>query len=310
VNYFEQPPSTQWAALKYKGEKLAEVWFKPEGEPFGLTFRIRQESFHIPGVGHQLTIASLLMAVGITPEDVESCRHGSVSQSGMAGTNLDLRSPLAPPSQEVAHLDLQVRMKPPQATAGNERSAPEITSEMWQDLEAHWKAILGLEATMDTLRISMEGLLADMQASLTKTLTFEEKLHALRADVAQWTKAKVRVHHALPKMKEYIHRSIWVMGTPEKKQLEEIYKNHIQPQIPTPQMDKVLEQLEYLQKNRQILSAHGTTVYHDCKAISADVQRALRTLQGNAAVNAQKKKGAAGVKGKFFKDLRRWSGAD
>ena len=51
VNFSEQPPSKQWAALKYRGEKFAEVWFKPEGQPLALTFRIPQASFQIPGMG-------------------------------------------------------------------------------------------------------------------------------------------------------------------------------------------------------------------------------------------------------------------
>jgi hypothetical protein len=311
VKFSEQPPSKQWAAMNYRGEEFAEVWFKPEGEPFGLTFRIPQKSFHIPGVGQRLTTENLLMAVAITPEEVESWRHGNVSHCSLNGSYPQLRNPLPPPPQEVTHLKVYVRLKPPpQAVGRNESSELEIPSAKWQDLEARWKAILGLEAAMDALRISMESLLTEMQASFTKTLTIEEKLHALRADVAQWTKAKTRVHHAVPKVKEFIHRSIWAMGTPEKKQLEELYKNHIQPQIPFPQVDKVLKQLESLQKNRQVLSAHGLTVFQDCKSISADVQRALSRLQSNAAANAHSKKGAAGAKGKFFKDMRRWTGAE
>lgn len=325
MNFSEQPPSKQWAALKYRGEKFAEVWFKPEGEPFALTFRIRQKSFQIPGVGQQLTTENLLTAVAIAPEEVESWRHGDVSHSGMNGSNPELGNPLPPPPQDVTHLDIYVRLKPPpQAVApltptlapqgrgkgAGESGELETLSAKWQDLEARWKSILGLEATMDTLRISMEGLLAEMEASWKKTLATEEKLHALRADVAHWTKAKNRVHHALPKAREFIHRSIWAMGSPERKQLEELYKNYIQPHIPFPQMDKVLDQLEYLQKDRQVLSAHGVTVYHDCKSISVDVQRALRTLQSNAAANARKKKRATGAKSKFFKHVRRWSGAE
>jgi hypothetical protein len=301
VNFSDQPPSKQWAALKYRGEKIAEVWFKPEGEPFALTFRIPQKSFQIPGMGQQLTAENLLKAVAIATEEVESWRHGDVSHSGMNGSNPELGNPVPPPPQDVTHLDIYVRLKPPpQAVARDESGELEIPSAKWQDLEARWNAILGLEATMDTLRISMEGLRAEMEASWKKTLTTEEKLHALRADVGQWNKAKNRVHHALPKVREFIHRSIWATGSPERKKLEELYKNHIRPHIPVPQMDKVLEQLENLQKDRQILSAHGVTVYHECKCISAEVQGALRTLQSNAAANAYKKKGATGAKGKFF----------
>src|SRR6516162_7330900 len=51
VSFFEQPPSNQWAALTFRGERIAEVWFKPDGEPFALVFRIPQSSFQIPGIG-------------------------------------------------------------------------------------------------------------------------------------------------------------------------------------------------------------------------------------------------------------------
>jgi hypothetical protein len=130
-------------------------------------------------------------------------------------------------------------------------------------------------------------------------LTGDEKVHAQNADVAQWNKAKTRIHHALPKLREFIHRSTWATGGPDRKKLEELFKSHIRPRIPFPQMDQVMEQLESLLKERQVLSAHGVSVYQDCKSISADVQGALRTLQTNAAANATRKRGAA-AKGKSF----------
>jgi hypothetical protein len=360
VNFSDQPPSKDWAVLKYRGEKVAEVWFKPEGEPSALTFRIPQSSFQIPGMGQQLTAENLLKAVALAPEEVESWRQGDVSHSGMNGSNPELRNPLSPPPPDVSHLDVFIRLNapaqafettesgeppnpsPPQAvdptdsgelpiplpsqavdpTDSGELPIPlapeavafgqpgetEIPLATWQDLEARWKAIVGLEATLDTLRISMEGLQAEMEASLKKTLTTEEKVHALRADLAQWNKAKSRVHHAVPRVREFIHRAVWSLGTPERKHLEELYKNHIQPQIPCPGMEKVFGQLENLQKDRQILAGHGNTVYHECKSIAVDVQGALRTLQSNAAANAKNKKSATGG-GKFFKHLRKWSGA-
>ena len=327
MNFSEQPPSKQWATLKYRGEKFAEVWFKPEGEPFALTFRIPQQSFQIPGMDQQLTAENLLKAVAIAPEEVESWRHGDVSHPGMNGSDPELGNPLPPPPQDAHHLDIHVRLKSQesgvrsQESEGSDSSLTpdpclltpdplEIPTPTWQDLEARWKAIVGLEAAIDTVRIGMEGLQAEMEASLKRTLTTEEKVHALRADLGQWNKAKSRVHYALPKVREFIHRSVWAMGSPERKQLEELYKNHIEPQIPCPQMDKVFGQLENLQKDRQILSAHGATVYQECKSIATAVQGALRTLQSNAAANARNKKGATSAKSKFFKHIRRWSGAE
>ncbi|MHB1424307.1 MAG: hypothetical protein ACYC3I_14125 [Gemmataceae bacterium] len=294
MNFSEQPPSKQWAALKYRGEKFAEVWFKPEGEPFALTFRIPQESFQIPGMGPLLTTENLLKAVGIATEEVESWRHEGVS-------HCELGHPLPSPPQEVPHLNLHVSLKPPpQAVAPKESCELEVPEAKWQELEARWKAIQELEASIDTLRISMESLRAEMEASSRRTLTSDEKVHALNADVAQWNKAKSRVLYALPKVREFIHRSTWAAGAPERKQLEELIKNHIRSRIPFPEMDKVMEHLGNLLKDRQILSAHGVTVYQECKSVATDVQGALRTLQSDAAANATKKRAAAGKKGKFF----------
>ena len=300
MNFAELPPSKQWAAMKYQGETIAEVWFKPEGEPFALLFRIPQKSFQIPGVGGQLTAENLLKAVGMAAAEVESWCHDGPSGSGTDGSDSELGQPLPPPPQDVSHIHLSVSLKPPPgAVAPQESGEPEVPEAKWQDLEARWNTIQGLEASVDTLRISMEALRAEMEASSRKTLTGDEKVHALNADVAQWNKGKSRVLFALPKVREFIHRSTWAAGTPERKKLEELYKNHIRPRVPFPQIDQVLEQLESLLKDRQVLAAHGASVYQDCKSIAADVQAALRTLQSNAAANARNKRDAARKKGKF-----------
>jgi len=148
------------------------------------------------------------------------------------------------------------------------------------------------------LRQSMEAVRAELEASLRKTLTMDEKVHALSADVAQWTKAKSRAHFTLPKASEFIHRATWAAGTPERKRLGELFKNPVGTQATLPPAGEVLQELENLRKDRQVLSAHGQTVYQECKTVSADVQGALRRLQSNAAVRASKKKGGTGAKGK------------
>jgi hypothetical protein len=303
MNFSEQPPSTHWATLKYRGETIAEVWFKPADEPFALAFRIPRESFSLPGMSQRLTTESLLKAVGIAPEVVESWHHDGPSPSDTNEPDPVLGHPLPPPPQDITHLHLCVTLRPPAPAvapvappASTETEVPETR---WQDFEARWNAILGLEASLETLRISVEALRTEMEATSRKMLTADEKVHALNADVAQWNKAKSRVHYALPKVREFIHRSTWATGTPERKRLEELFKNHIQPRVPIPQMERVVEQLENLLKDRQVLSAHGVSVYQDCKSVVADVQAALRTLQSNAAANANKKRAADRKKGKF-----------
>jgi hypothetical protein len=185
-----------------------------------------------------------------------------------------------------------------QPVVPNEDGEPGIASARWQELEPRWKAVLGLEAAIDTLRISMESLRTEMEASFKWTLSGEEKLNALANDVVQWNKAKSRIHYALPKVKEFIHRAIWARGTPERKRLDEFFKNPLGPHIPLPEIDQVLEEIEILRKDRQVLSQDGLTVQQECRAIVADVQSSLRRLQINAAARPARKRGATGAKGK------------
>jgi hypothetical protein len=303
VSLSEQLPSIQWAALKFRGEKFAEVWFKPDDDPLVLRFRIPQTSFDILDIGRLLTTENLLKAVAIAPEEVESWHYSDVSYSGMEGPNPEMQNPLQQPPPEVPYLEMDVRLRPPnQAVASTESCEPERDSTQWQDVEARWKALLGLEATIDTLRISVEGLRAELESSVKRMLTTEERLHALSIDVVQWNKAKSRIHYALPKTREFVHRATWARGTPERKQLDELFKNVIATPALIPQIntEQVLEDLEILRKDRQILSGQGTAVCQECKGIVAEVQGALRRLQSNAAGRALKKKGASGLKGKSF----------
>jgi hypothetical protein len=298
VNFSEQPPSKQWATLTFRGERIAEVWFKPEGEPLALVLRIPQSSFQNPDIAPRLTTENLLKAVAITPAEVESWRLGSPAGSA---SDSDPTNPLTQPPHDVTHLEIHVRLKPPsEAGASEESSEPEVASAEWHDLEARWKAVLGLEASVDTLRKSMEGVRAELEAAMRRALTADDKVHALAADVAQWNKAKNRAHFALPKASEFIHRAIWAASTPERKRLGELFKNSIGIQASLPPATEVLQDLEYLRKDRQVLSAQGVAVFQECKTISADIQRALRTLQSNAAARASQKKGGTGAKGKSF----------
>jgi hypothetical protein len=188
----------------------------------------------------------------------------------------------------------------PPPVPGDEGGAQELSPEQWQALDALWKTILGLEVSIDTLRLNMETLRAEMEAAFKKQLAVEEKVHALQADVAQWTKAKNRVHYALPKVREFIHRATWALAVPERKRMEEVVETHIEPRVPLPQPDEVRDQLGHLQKDRQVLFAQGNSVYQECRGILGEIQRAQSTLQRNAADRARAKRSAGREKGKYF----------
>lgn len=175
----------------------------------------------------------------------------------------------------------------------------DVSPELWQTLQARWRAILGVEASIETMRLSLESVRGEMENAFRKQLNVEEKVHALQSDVAQWNKAKSRVHYALPKVREFIHRATWAPGIPERKRMEVIVKEHIEPQIPFPELDKVSDQLDFLQKDRQVLSTSGHSLHQECRGIIAEIQRALSSLQRNAVTRARAQRDAKREKGKY-----------
>jgi chromosome segregation ATPase len=176
----------------------------------------------------------------------------------------------------------------------------DIPLEKWQALDAAWKTILGLEAAIDSLRMSMDSLRMELEAAFRKQLNVDEKVHALQSDVLNWNKAKNRVHYALPKVREFIHRATWATAAAERKRLEEAVKNHIEPRVPFAEMDQTREQMEHLQKDRQVLFAQGNSVNQECRAILGEIQRAISTLQRNAVQRARDKRSAGREKGKHL----------
>lgn len=310
MNFAERPPSTHWAAILFKGETLAEVWFKREGEPSGLTFRIPGRSFQIPGIAGRLTPENLLRSVGVPAEAFESCRLGDGPLGGTDTPPPELRGPLPPPAPDVPFREVHVRLKAPPAAAAEGGDA-EAAAEKRQAVENRWRATLSLEASIDTLRLDMGAAVAEIESGTRRTLPVEIKTYALNADVDRWNKAKSRAHYTLPKAKDFIHRATWVMGSPDRKRVGELLKDEeTRSAIPPAEMGKLQEELESLFKERQVLSAQGVVVYQDCKGLSAEMEAALRTLETNAAVNRNRKRRDAQPKGKFFKDVRRWSGAE
>jgi hypothetical protein len=101
-------------------------------------------------------------------------------------------------------------------------------------------------------------------------------------------------------VREFIHRATWATGTPERKRLDELFQTHIEPRVPFPEVDKVREELEHLQKDRQVLFAQGNAVSQECRGIAGEVQRALGTLRRNAADRARSKRSAGREKGKYY----------
>ena len=301
MDFSERSPSSEWAPVVHLGEEIAEAWFKPVAEPRTVVFRVPRSRFEVSDLTQLLTVEDLLAAASVSNEQVESWQFLDESHSGMDGTNLELKRLLPPPPAEASHLTVRVHVKPPaDAAVVAESNAGEMTPEKWQALDACWKSILGLEAAIDALRLGMDGLRMEMEGAFKKSLHVDEKVNALQSDVLQWTKAKSRVHFALPKVREFIHRAVWAVAIPERKRLGEVVKNHLEPRVALPQMDEVREQMGHLQKDRQVLFAQGNSINQESRVILAEIQRALSTLQRNAVDRARQKRSAGREKGKHL----------
>lgn len=301
MTFSEREPSSKWAALEYKGVALAEVWFKPDGDPLALHFRIPTGRPETTTVRSRLTVGALLKGVGVVADEVESCRLDGAADTGADEADLALNQPLPPNPPDGSSLTVRVRVKPPARAEVHATPSEEVIPlEKWQDLESRWKAVMTLEAGITSLRMSVESLRTELEGAFRQSLTLEEKNYALQSDVAQWNRAKSRVHYALPKLREFVHRATWATATPERKRLEEIVKAHIEPRVPFAEVDRFYEELEHLQKDRQVLTATGNAVYQEGRGLAGEIQRALGTLQRNARDRAQAKRSNAREKGKFF----------
>jgi hypothetical protein len=301
VNFSERVPSNAWTDLTHQGEAIAEAWFKPEGEPLALLIRVPRARLEHADLDRRPTAEDLLTAAAVAIEAVESWQFGDESQPGLDGANPELKCLLPPPPPGADHLTIAVRLKPPaEEVAGDAGHVREVRPETWQALEGCWKTILGLEAVIDSVRLSLDGLRAELEAAFKKSLTIEEKINASQADVVQWNKAKSRAHYALPKAREFIHRATWAAAIPERKRLEELVRSHIEPRVPLARPEQALEQMGHLQKDRQLMIAQGNAVSQECRGLLAEIQRAVSTLQRNAADTARKKRSAGREKGKHF----------
>jgi hypothetical protein len=291
-------PSDDWVALDHLWEDIADAWFKPGAEAPTFRFRIPRDQFEGADPSQPVTVGRLLQAAAIPTDEVESWHLEEAPQPGEAEASPDLSRPLPPPPPEATHLTVIVRTKPP--AARDESGEPDMTLKRWQALDACWLAILGLEASIDALRLGMDGLRTELEAAFRRTMNVEEKCNALQSDVNQWTKAKSRVHYALPKVREFIHRATWATAGPERKDLEEFVENHIKPRVAVPEMDRVRERLEHFQKDRQVLYSQGNAVSQECRGVLGEIQRVFSTLQRNAADRARQQREARRTKGKYL----------
>jgi hypothetical protein len=301
VGSSEQVPSNEWTPLEHLWEDIADAWFKPDGDASTFMFRVPADRWATDNASPPLTVEALLDAAAIATDEVQSWRFGDTAEAAESWTNSGVTHTLPPPAPGATYLTVYVHMKPQAPPAVLDESADgDVPPEKWQALEATWRAILGLEATIDALRLGMGGLGSEMETAFKRSMTVEEKVNALQSDIAQWNKGKSRVHYALPKLREFIHRATWASAAPERKRLEELIQQYIEPRIEFAELDVTREQLGHLQKDRQVLLAQGNAVNQECRGILAEIQRAFSTLQRNAAERARKQKDARRTKGKYL----------
>jgi hypothetical protein len=278
----------EWSPLDHLLDEIADAWYRPEGERSLFRFRVARER-----LAESVTIERLLAAASIPVEEFESCRIGDDFHN-------DLSMSLNPIDGE-AFCEIEVATKPrSDDEIVVESESGEITADVWHALETAWKSIATLESTIDGLRLSMGGLASEMDSAFKRPLSTEDKLHALQADMAQWSKAKSRITYSLPKVREFVHRATWAAAAEDRRQLAAIAKQHIEPRVPFANPNETRRKLELLLKDRQVLLAQGNAVNQECRSILSEVQRAASTLQRNASERAKNKRRGGWEKGKHL----------
>jgi hypothetical protein len=149
----------------------------------------------------------------------------------------------------------------------------------WRELEARWRAILGLEANIEALRIRLKGFWEEMEATFKSALPVCERRHASGVALSQWTKAKSRVQDALPKAKDFVQRATWVRSTPERRRLGELFKNADGVILPASSLDQTLNELERMRGGLQHLLACGWAVSSECKSVAFVFAEAMKRME-------------------------------
>ena len=152
--------------------------------------------------------------------------------------------------------------------------------------------VLGLEISPANVAIARENAVTNGVSGRVDFILSDSYAPISPADRAALDQLAGRVHFVLPKVKEFVHRATWAPALPERKRLEEVFRNHVEPRVPFPEVDKVREELEHLLKARQVLFAQGSSVAQECRSITSEINRTLSTLLRNAAENARRKRDA------------------
>ena len=282
MDFSKRAPSTKWTTLTYEGAVVAQVWFKPEGNPVGLQFLMPTRAFQLPDLENHLTMANLLKTVQIELKEIQSWTCSGIVHEGMNGTNPDFNKRIGPSSNSSDPVPIDVLL--------NSGHASEITPEQWNDLASRWDKIALLESEISRIRTEAERLCAKLDSLWNTTLTLEDK-YASRLDIAKWEEAKKRIPHLRPELIGFLKswNSIAAASIETKSRFVELIKTR-NSSFSQMEMSNALNELESIRKNRQVWISRGNDLCNLAQGVMSRAQVVLGQLKSSAKANFARKK--------------------
>eukprot|EP00913_Durusdinium_trenchii_P028494 g26722.t1 len=214
-DFAARPASTAWEQITLAdfSPHLVWGWFKPANAPQSVVFRVPEETFNTFPDRRFLSIRRILHSAGIDARTVAMWNYCGGVFDAMGGNSPLLDQPLpdplpgvdpnitvycrvmAPPVAAIPPAGPGAAVMPESAAAvPADDSIPSFKaggalSDVFENIEVNWAAIVQIEKTLAGLRKQLSSMLARL-GSLNRDLGPEERLHATRQDRSDWQTAR------------------------------------------------------------------------------------------------------------------------
>lgn len=240
------------------------AWYRPQHLPSGLTIRIPPELAAAWPGGFPFSLGEIFVAAGVDPMQFHSISvFGAEWQpAAMIGPYLQHAvPPLAPGSPAEIAVNVMEPMAgnwagmAPPFPAATEPAPPDDQSSgtgamMYDRIESAWKVSMQMERQMTGLRKKLATVMKSL-GKLDRELTPEERLASDREDRDAWQDARRWVRELSAKC----HRELksfdigMTSGAGKRNAIEQIYKDVIEPRVPSNDLQTIHRDFETYRKD-------------------------------------------------------------
>ena len=253
VMFAQRPASQAWEAVTLPTNPPLQLWawYKPAQAPSAIMLQIPPTGTPLPD---GLSLRSMLHMLGIDPAAVPMCSLFGFWFPGDGGASPCFEQVVTGPVPGGdPHLVIQIEATraPLQVGPGSElsQSIDEQTREIFKSFERDWKTASNAERQL----AGLQKQLNDMQirlSTMNRDLTPDENLYADRADRDDWRDARRWLRDASSRLSKCIKELVAGETTYVGKRMwfEQIYEEHVKPQIPFPGMEDARREFEFYRR--------------------------------------------------------------